>query len=373
MGRALYDSDSEDEYSAGSAPRSEVSGENYAKKQTEPANPPEMPNIAAEPDRASSQANRLVGLRRLYREIKEIFTVLGSKQSNIKLDGSSRSVGDSLNGNPRLAALMATDPVFLIVRRYRYLQARLLLHIQEDLNRHEAELGGLDREQLSAEQLSQKEEEDRTYEYSMKQRRILKKVSTSLTQYSQVVSLVKQLAEYDEPNALRLRNLQNFFEVNKPFGNDNSYFNHKNDLMVLRDIRSDTFIDRTFFHPLLEKPGRFLKRLFRDTTHVDSDEHIVINDKRKVIIFNTTVAVSILLLILVGPIYPLYYLSQVQSRSIMLLGTALTQIAFTTILTIFVGLFTSAKRHELFAIVTTYIGLLVVFMSQTLSPPQSTS
>ncbi|RWA07931.1 hypothetical protein EKO27_g7171 [Xylaria grammica] len=290
---------------------------------------------ATEPDRDSSRADRLVGLRSLYREIRDMIIALGPRQPEIKLDGSFRSVGDSLNGNPRLAALMATDPVFLIVRRYRY----------------ETELDRLDREQLSDKQPDRKESE--RDDLSEEQRKVLEKVSASLAQYGQVASLVQQFDKYDEPSASRLRSLHNFFEVNKPFGNDKSYYRHKNDLMVLRDMQSDTFIDRTFVHPLLERPGKFLKRLFRDPTHVDSDEHITINDRRKVLMFNTTFAISILLLILVGPIYPLYYLSQIQSRGVMLLGTAFTQIAFVAIFTVFVGLFTTAKRHELFAIATT--------------------
>ncbi|GAW24947.1 hypothetical protein ANO14919_145430 [Xylariales sp. No.14919] len=213
---------------------------------------------ATEPDRDSSRADRLVGLRSLYREIRGMIIALGPRQPEIKLDGSFRSVGDSLNGNPRLAALMATDPVFLIVRRYRYLQARLLLHIQEDLNSYETELDRLDREQLSATQPGRKESE-RGDDLSEEQRRVLEKVSASLAQYGQVASLVQQFDKYDEPSTSRLRSLQNFFEVNKPFGNDKSYYRHKNDLMVLRDMKSDTFIDRTFVHPLLERPGKFLK------------------------------------------------------------------------------------------------------------------
>ncbi|KAI0446536.1 hypothetical protein F4803DRAFT_503936 [Xylaria telfairii] len=326
---------------------------------------PESAARAAEPDRDASGVNRLTGLRGLHREIKNTIEALKSGQSDNKPDECFRSVGDSPNGNPRLAAFMATDPSFMIVRQFRYLQARVLLDMQEDLRRHESELDILDRQKLS--------NKDGGDDVSAQQRELLKKVSACLTQYANVISSIKQFDQYEEPTNSRLRNLISFFKFNTPFGNDKSYYQYRNDLIVLRDVKGDAFIDRNFIHPLLEQPGRLLQKLFRDPAYLDSDEHLRINNSRRVLIFKALIALSILLLILVGPIYPLYYLSQIQPRSAMLLSTASTQFAFATIFAIFVTLFTTAKRHEIFTIVTAYIGLLVVFMSQTLGPSQSGS
>ncbi|KAI8955636.1 hypothetical protein F4801DRAFT_528446 [Xylaria longipes] len=252
---------------------------------------------------------------------------------------------------------MATDPNFMIARQFRYLQARMLLDIQEDLRKHEIGLDVLDGKMLAAEGVDHNELKGGE-SLSRQQRKLLKKASTCL------------FAKYEEPSSFRLRNLRNFFEINTPFGNDKSYYEYRGDLIILRDVQGDTFIDRNFIHPLLERPGRLLRKLFRDPTYVDSDVHVVVNDRRRVLIFKAVIAISILLLILVEPIYPLYYLSQVQPRSVMLLGTASTQCAFATVFAIFVTLTTTAKRHEIFTIVTTYIGLLIVFMSQILGPPQ---
>ena len=48
-------------------------------------------------------------------------------------------VHESLNGYPRLGAFVASDRNFLIVRRFNHLQARLLLQVQDELRKFEAQ------------------------------------------------------------------------------------------------------------------------------------------------------------------------------------------------------------------------------------------
>ena len=59
-------------------------------------------------------------------------------------------VHESLNGYPRLGAFVASDWNFLIVRRFNHLQARLLLQVQDELRKFEAQLDAMDKGPLLA-------------------------------------------------------------------------------------------------------------------------------------------------------------------------------------------------------------------------------
>jgi hypothetical protein len=59
-------------------------------------------------------------------------------------------VYESLNGYLRLSAFVASDRNFLIVRRFNHLQARLLLQVQDELRKFEAQLDAMDKGPLLA-------------------------------------------------------------------------------------------------------------------------------------------------------------------------------------------------------------------------------
>jgi hypothetical protein len=59
-------------------------------------------------------------------------------------------VHESLNGYLRLGAFVASDRNFLIVRRFNHLQARLLLQVQDELRKFEAQLNAMDKGALLA-------------------------------------------------------------------------------------------------------------------------------------------------------------------------------------------------------------------------------
>ena len=59
-------------------------------------------------------------------------------------------VHESLNGYPRLGAFVASDRNFLTVSRFNHLQARLLLQLQDELTKFEAQLDAIDKGPLLA-------------------------------------------------------------------------------------------------------------------------------------------------------------------------------------------------------------------------------
>ena len=81
---------------------------------------------------------------------------------------------ESLNGYPRLGAFVVSDRNFLIVRRFNHLQARLLLQVQDELRKFEAQLDAMDKGPLLAcESLQFREMDD---DLSRRRKSLLRKI-----------------------------------------------------------------------------------------------------------------------------------------------------------------------------------------------------
>lgn len=85
-------------------------------------------------------------------------------------------------GYPRLAALLSSEENFMIYRKFSYLQARLLLHRQDELRELERDLDDLDEnhKQNSPEFLGCREDDDAL---SGKRKLLLDKISECFQEY----------------------------------------------------------------------------------------------------------------------------------------------------------------------------------------------
>ncbi|KAI1380036.1 hypothetical protein F4677DRAFT_408350 [Hypoxylon crocopeplum] len=70
--------------------------------------------------------------------------------------------------------------------------------------------------------------------------------------------------------------------------------------------------------------------------------------------------------LLLCPIYPLYRLSQGKMTERTLVGIMFIQLGFTCFFACCLKYLTRPKRQELFACSIAYMGVLIVFMSQTI-------
>lgn len=93
---------------------------------------------------------------------------------------------DTPNGYPRLGALLASSGDFLVVRRFRYLQARTLLQIQDELRRYEIELDSIDN-QLSG--YGPDQESGRDNDLSIQRLALLGKIEARFQDYGSFHSL----------------------------------------------------------------------------------------------------------------------------------------------------------------------------------------
>ncbi|RYP00681.1 hypothetical protein DL764_006455 [Monosporascus ibericus] len=251
-----------------------------------------------------------------------------------------RTINSTPNGYPKLGALIATNENYLIFREFKYLQARLLLEIQDQLREYEDELDVLERDNhITLVNLRSREMDDR---HSGQRKELMRKIEDRYEKYREflvspgnispfaadyeevsILSFASSLALRVGPSNTDYNSLQNFFRNHAP-----------------------------------------LAWLFTDKAQAKGNANMLIYPRRALLVVKGLVLGIPLMALLIGPIYPLFELSTHELTEKTLTGIMFTQLAFTCLFAACLKFLTRPKRHELFAASVAYIGVLIVFMSQ---------
>ncbi|KAI1080557.1 hypothetical protein F5B20DRAFT_539734 [Whalleya microplaca] len=170
------------------------------------------------------------------------------------------------------------------------------------------------------------------------------------------------------PSNTDYKSLYNFFYNHDPVIDSERYFRHRDDLVNLMPRGDTAGVDRLFAEWLLDSPNKVIKWLFQDRNKSGQDAFMIIHSERKVMFARAILLGVPLVSLLVCPLYPLYRLNQGEMTECTLIKIMFIQIGFTGIFTICLNFLTRPRRHELFACAITYMGVLLVFMNQTILP-----
>ncbi|OTA92944.1 hypothetical protein M434DRAFT_12026 [Hypoxylon sp. CO27-5] len=248
-----------------------------------------------------------------------------------------RSVDITPNGYPRLGVFIATTgQSHLIFRRFNYLQARVLLNLQDQLSKHEKELDALDEHCTSARNWEQASDNASRCRFAL-----LQKIEDKFERYIALMNHVSRSALREKPSETHFTGIRNFFIYHKP--DIEKYHFYKDDLMSLKPRGDTSGMDTWLMKVLLQAPHRIIRK------HGSPDAHMVTHSSQK-IMFARAVLLSVpMIILLVGPIYPLYHLSQGEMTERTLVGIMFIQLGFTCTFACCLKYLTRPKRHELFA------------------------
>ncbi|KAI0384391.1 hypothetical protein F5Y04DRAFT_277761 [Hypomontagnella monticulosa] len=264
------------------------------------------------------------------------------------------------NGYPRVGAFIRSDHRHLIFRQFHYLQARVILNLQDQLQHYERELELLDKPSTTSlaadasEQLLQRRSE------------LLKNIEEKFEKYVRFLNSISFCSHKAEPLETDLKSLKNFFRKHSPLDVEQMYHDEERDLISLKPLGDTSMMDTRLMKFLLDAPNNLTRRIFRDSINSGRNKGEIAHDGRKVRIATGFLLGVSLIVLLVGPIYPLYSLSQGDMTEGTLVGIMFIQVGFTCAFACCLKYMTRPKRHELFACTVTYLGVLLVFMSQTL-------
>ncbi|KAL7621001.1 hypothetical protein AAE478_008312 [Parahypoxylon ruwenzoriense] len=283
----------------------------------------------------------------------------GSDTSNYLI----RTIHGSPDGYPKLGAFMASNQNFLIFRRFGYLQARVLLNLQNQLRVLENELDDLEGRSRSSSILSA----EGTDEDSRRRVALLQSVEDKLEKYETLLYYASYFALQAGPSDTDFNSLRLFHSQRRePIEKTEWHCLHKEDLIALKPRGDTASMDGVLMKFLLDKPSKIIQKVFKDPERGDRDDSIIVHSGRKFMILKAGVLGISLVALLVCPIYPLYHLSQSEMTSGTLIGIMFIQLGFTCVFACCLRFLTRPRRHELFAGSVAYMGLLIVFMSQTI-------
>ncbi|OTA56799.1 hypothetical protein K449DRAFT_451330 [Hypoxylon sp. EC38] len=241
-------------------------------------------------------------------------------------------------GYPRLGAFLALDRNNLIFRRFGYLQARVLLNIQDQLREYEEKLVSLEKE-CEDYGVQSREAGD---QHSRKRIELLQKIENKLERYTTSMNNASWFSLREAPSETNFNNIKNYFETYAPIVEKEVYYCHKKDLVTV-EPREDTPLDRLISKLLRDNPGSVRKEKTRKYPGM-----IVMSGWKSTVLRAILLGLSLMIL-LVAPIIPLYSLSKGEITTVVLVGIMVIQLAFTCLFASCLKFLTRPKRHEIFA------------------------
>ncbi|KAI1392596.1 uncharacterized protein F4822DRAFT_425798 [Hypoxylon trugodes] len=215
------------------------------------------------------------------RFIRRIITRFRSSRAESTCDSPEdifKSMDDYPNGYPRLGAYIATDKNNLIFRRFNYLQARVLLNLQDQLRAYEEELESLDRysDTLHSSQASDEASRIRTG--------LLQKIEDKFKTYVSILQHVSYFSLRAEPLETHFKSLKHFYDIHDPLPEKDKYYLYKEDLMAIKPREDTSGFDVRLMKFLLDAPNRFTRRIFNDREHSGRHEYTIVLNARKIMI-----------------------------------------------------------------------------------------
>lgn len=172
-----------------------------------------------------------------------------------------------------LARFTASAPEFYIFREFRYLQSRVLLHLQDEIRALETQLWRIDeKDKMNNPQSLSCRELDDTRNGTRKI--IMDQVQNKLVQYGkkyvnkpgllidlcagELLCMSNKLAALDRPTKFERTNLHRFFRSRQPLVLHEDYIGNASDLVSLKADRDDAWLDRQILGLLIRANNRFL-------------------------------------------------------------------------------------------------------------------
>ncbi|RYP26746.1 hypothetical protein DL768_011581 [Monosporascus sp. mg162] len=332
-------------------------------------------SLNAPTDRNGTPMSYPGGKGRVFlKKIRHLFKAQGQPEQASPPTEIRRTLNSTPNGYPKLGALIATNENYLIFREFKYLQARLLLEIQDQLREYEAELDALERDShITLVNLQSREIDD----HHLGQRKeLMRKIEDRYEKYREFLvspgSISPLAADYEEVSilsfassfALRVgpsntdyNSLQNFFRNHAPLVRSEEYYVHREDLVALKPRGDTSQVDQLLTKFLLHNPNKVIKASnitpLNSTpllmARAEGNANMLIYPRWALLVAKGLLLGIPLMALLIGPIYPLFELSTHELTEQTLTGIMFTQLAFTCLFAACLKFLTRPKRHELFA------------------------
>ncbi|KAJ0119570.1 hypothetical protein J7T55_013773 [Diaporthe amygdali] len=295
----------------------------------------------------------------------EEFTCIDTTSDPLRY--STCNIADCPKGYPMLARFTASASQFYVFREFRYLQSRVLLHLQDEIRALETQLWRMDEKDRvnNPHSLECRELDDAC---SGKRRIMIDSIHQKLLQYGELLCLSSKLAALERPSNFERTSVLNFFLNKQPIVSQEGYIGNRADLVTLKATRDDAWLDRQILRLLVRANNRLLSWIFSNAKlRENSDGLIVMYSLARIHFFVMTLLILTMLFLFSAPLVPLYEWSQGGIDGKVLAKMMGFQVGCTLMFGGVLSLCTRAKKHEIFGACAAYVAILVVFVGQSAS------
>lgn len=283
-----------------------------------------------------------------------------------------RKLEDFPIGFPRLACFLDSDDAFMLYRRFGSIYSRLILRKQDEMRRIEATLQAMDKtdeannhgKYLKSHVVDDKRKNIPSA-WPESRANLMDKLEKKALDYAELLLKTHQLKSLGQPSSREYRNVLHFMENDggQLYEEESGFIYDKEDLVTLRPGREHAWLDGIIERTLQIFRCRLLKFIFcsKGTREKTEDSAIHYYDRTRISVCATMIIMTIILILLIVPIWLLYRFSITGS-----LATSPDTIAVILVFTLFFSVvlstFTKAKRHEILAASAGYCAVMVVFL-----------
>ncbi|KAI9780828.1 MAG: hypothetical protein M1839_006455 [Geoglossum umbratile] len=250
-------------------------------------------------------------------------------------------------GYPKLSAFVNSSPghIFQLFRRFGVLNARVLLHLQDELCELESALAELD--------ASPHDSGTRRYDQNPDRPLLIQTITTKVAEYNNLLLSISGMLALQRASSYQYENFRRWFDYRNPLVQEEvDFLRDPHDLVALGGP------ERDWLHRKIEGIN---SRLFTDKAYLGSQQ---LAEDNQYLVFSSqsrlqrTVRLFVVffgLLSLLSPILALFYVKHKESR----LGIVCSAIV---IFALVVASFAPARNVEILAAVAAYSAVVVVFL-----------
>ncbi|KAF6226905.1 hypothetical protein HO133_008346 [Letharia lupina] len=284
-----------------------------------------------------------------------------------------RKLQDYPRGFPKISCFLDSDDAFMVYRRFGSVYSRLLLSKQDEMSRMEATLLAMDQTDhadgnesyLMSRPFDVEREEIPEVWKGQSRVKLLERMEKVALEYAELLLKAQKLKAMDRPSNRDYRSVLHFMENDggQLFEEDMGFIYEKEDLITLRPGREYAWLDGLLERTLKVLRCRLIKFFFcpKETRDKTDDKDIHYYDRDRISTCVTMMITTIVLALLVVPIWLLYRFS-IQGTIATSPDTIGVVLVFTLVFSAALTGFTKARRHEIVAASAGYCAVLVVFL-----------
>ncbi|MCJ1268161.1 hypothetical protein MMC22_008047 [Lobaria immixta] len=289
-----------------------------------------------------------------------------------KIEQIVRSLDEYPVGYGKLAAIVGSDPSFLIYRKFSWLHNRVLLHYQDELAELEYELEALDQDDFQVDDkllISRRRDDGRLK--GSRRKELLKEIDGKLSEYQELLLRLQRLQQMKRPSE---RNQTSVFNMINNTGSlvtmERDWIQNGPDLIAVVQDQEHGWLNG-FLEDTLNKISRkATMAVFRtqEQKKISGSEQVVLLSLTRLDILLRIIVTTIAAALLLVPVLILFKLQPNVARQSAHQSAhnsnlqILVIFLFTLVFSASCSIFTKARRQEVFTATAAYCAVLVVFL-----------